>query len=734
VNLELTEEQSRLSDTFARFFKENSSTDRVRQSEPLGYDPKLWQQLVELGTPATRVAEEHGGLSMSLREITLITYQAGYHIASAPVVECAVAAKILSDVASEAAIDWLGRITSGRSIVSLALQPVSFAEQQIISSGAIADAVIALDGNDLVLVATEQKGEHAANLGSQPIARWNLKGTHRTVLRTGDSAKAIYEAAREEWKLLATAQMTGICTRALENAAEYSNERTAFGVKIGTFQGLSHPLADCATANDGAKLLNEYAIWKLERGDSDAAAHVAMAYWWATEACTMTMPQCVHIFGGYGVSEEEDIQLYARRGIALTSSMGDRQQELLVIAQRLWGGESVHTPEAGLNFIDFDLGESAEAMRQRAVRFFDDNLTEEFEPYRGHSWDGYHPAMHKKLADANLLFPQWPEKWGGLDATPAETLALQQVFYDRRWAQFPQGTSKIVGEMILKFGSDEVKEKILPEIMKGEAICCLGLTEPHCGSDVFAAKTKAVRKGTKWIIDGQKMFTSGANISKYVMLLTNTNPDAPKHVGKTLFIVPLDLPGVEIHRVDTISEDRTNTTYYTDVEIGDEYRLGDVDAGSKVMGFMLTLEQGGSPFGYELKHMIDQASSWALKTERNGKRVFDDPLAQTRLAVAATQVAIAETMLLRITEQKEKGKHVRHYASMLKSFVTEAGKKSGAELINMAAPDSLFSHTPDLNYIEGSWRSALACSIYAGTTQVHRSVVAENGLGMPRSR
>ena len=92
MNLELTEEQIQLSDTFARFFGDNSTTDRVRQSEPLGYDAKLWQDLVELGTPAMRVAEELGGLGMSLRDITLITYQAGYHIASAPVVECAIAA------------------------------------------------------------------------------------------------------------------------------------------------------------------------------------------------------------------------------------------------------------------------------------------------------------------------------------------------------------------------------------------------------------------------------------------------------------------------------------------------------------------------------------------------------------------------------------------------------------------------------------------------------------------
>jgi len=230
------------------------------------------------------------------------------------------------------------------------------------------------------------------------------------------------------------------------------------------------------------------------------------------------------------------------------------------------------------------------------------------------------------------------------------------------------------------------------------------------------------------------MFTSGANIAKYALLLTNTNPEAAKHVGKTLFLVPLDIAGIEIHRVDTISEDRTHITYYTDVQIDDRYRLGDVDSGSKVMGYMLSLEQGGFPSGFEFKHMVDQAVDWSMKTKRNRKRVFEDPLVQMRLAAAKTDLTIAELLLLRITEQREKGNQVRHFGSMLKAFVCEAWKKDGAALINMAAPYSLISNTTDLAYVEGGWRSSLASAVYGGTTQVHMSVVAEKALGMPRSR
>lgn len=735
MNIELTEEQVLLTDTFARFFSNESSTERVRKVEPLGYDPELWKQLVELGTPAIRVAEEHGGGAMSLRDITLISYQAGYHIASAPVAECAVAAKLLSDVGGDVALEWLNKILDGSAIVGVAAQPIAAAPKQVISCGAIADAVLTLDGNQLKLITTEQTPARAVNLGSQPIAYWDLAGSDQVVLAEGDDAVAAYEMACEEWKLLLASQLSGISARCLEYAAEYSNEREAFGVRIGTFQGLAHPLADCAIAVDGAKILVDYAIWKLEAGHEDAAAYISMAYWWATEAASQTMPQAVHIFGGYGVSEEHDIQLFARRGMALSSILGDRQQELLTIAQRKWGDATTAVPAAGETAIDFSFGESAEKIREHAREFFDEAFKdEELAAQRGHSWDTYHPKMTKKLAEANMLFPEWPEEWGGMNTTPSERLALSEVFCEKRWTEYPQGTSRIVGGMIQKFGSDEIKKKVLPGIMSGDVICTLGLTEPHCGSDVFEAKTKAVRKGDKWLINGQKMFTSGANIGQYVMLLTNTNPEAPKHVGKTLFLVPLDHPGVEVHRVDTISEDRTNITYYTDIELDDAYRLGDVDNGSKVMGYMLKLEQGGCKSHYELKHLLDQAVSWSKKTERNGKLVFDDPLAQIRLATALVHFEVSNVFLLRITANEERGVERRDQSSMLKVFCTESWKKDGADLLNMASPDSLFADTPGMEYIESGWRTALASAIYAGTTQVHRSVVAEIGLGMPRSR
>ena len=119
--------------------------------------------------------------------------------------------------------------------------------------------------------------------------------------------------------------------------------------------------------------------------------------------------------------------------------------------------------------------------------------------------------------------------------------------------------------MIQMFGSDELKEEVLSRIVSGDAICSLGYSEPGCGSDVFAARTRATPDGDDWRINGSKMWTSGANIAQYVLMLTRTNPDVAKHKGLTLFVVPLDSEGIEVQAVHTFQDERTNVTFYDDV-------------------------------------------------------------------------------------------------------------------------------------------------------------------------
>ena len=184
------------------------------------------------------------------------------------------------------------------------------------------------------------------------------------------------------------------------------------------------------------------------------------------------------------------------------------------------------------------------------------------------------------------------------------------------------GQSVIVGRTIRAVGSEEQKQTFLPPFLAGEIIFALGYTEPDSGSDVAAAKTRAVRDGDDWIIDGQKMFTTLAHEAAYVFLLARTNPDVPKHRGLTMFLVPLDAPGVEIHPVHTMGGERTNVTFYTDVRVPDAFRVGEVDGGWDVMTVALTFERGG--FGLsEADRVWQQTVDWASSTRRGRRHACD---------------------------------------------------------------------------------------------------------------
>ena len=150
----------------------------------------------------------------------------------------------------------------------------------------------------------------------------------------------------------------------------------------------------------------------------------------------------------------------------------------------------------------------------------------------------------------------------------------------------------MVARAVVQFGSHELKDEVLSRTLSGHYRLCLGYTEPEGGSDVATCKTRAVRDGDGWIINGSKMFTSNAQNASYVFLVTNTDPDAPKHQSLTMFLVPLDTPGVEIQPLRTVDGDRTNITYYSDVRVHDKYRIGEVNGGWRVLREALNDEHG----------------------------------------------------------------------------------------------------------------------------------------------
>lgn len=738
MNLSLSEDQAVLRDSFSRLFAQEATPERVRAAESSGFDAELWTKLIDLGVPAMRVPTSRGGVGCSLLDACILAAEMGRFVAPVPLIETLIASRLLAESANPEACRWLDRQLQGTSVISFALHPVTADYTQLVPAGAIADAVICIREDQLVLVpGASIDRERATDLGSGAMSRWDLTGGAEAVvvLDSGMSASTRFSAAVEEWKLLTASAMVAMGQQALKMAAEYSVERKAFGQAIGSYQGLAHPMADSATELEGARWLTLKANSALAQQVDEAGALVSMAYWWVATACTRAVARALHVFGGYGLSMEYPVQLYHRRAKAWPLLLGDPADALEEVATRLWGcREEIALPPPGEVSLDFSYGGPAEAFAEKARDFFHTNLTDDLRAHAHHSWEGHHPGFQRQLAEAGLLLPDWPEVYGGQGRDLYEMQAMATVFFEFGWTRNAIAVTDMVGKAILEFGSDRAREEILPKLTSGDAICCLGFSEPACGSDVFAAQTRAVADGDQWVINGQKMFTSGADIADYILLLTRTDPDAEKHLGLTMFIVPARQEGIEIQAVHTLADERTNVTYYDDVRVNDAMRIGEVNGGVGVMAKSLSKEQDGSAYALAQKRMVAEAVEWAGTCQRGNGKPMESSGVRSRLARAAVHAEVADVLCRRHLWNAAERQRDRSAGPMSKLFSSERYISDSADLLDLMAPDSLLTGADAVFSVELDYRLSTATSIYAGSSEIMRSLIAENALNMPRTR
>ncbi|MCB0976999.1 MAG: acyl-CoA/acyl-ACP dehydrogenase, partial [Acidimicrobiales bacterium] len=298
MHLQLTEEQEALRDAVSRFLEKAATPEAVRESEPLGWDPAVWSGLTDMGVPTLGVAEEHGGSGASLRDLAVVAEACGVRLAPAPVVETMVAARLLARFAEPAAAP-LGALVEGGAPVVIALAPAVDGRCLLVPGAAVAAAVVALDGDDLVIVETSGL-DSPADLGSSPVADVDLTSGTRTVLASGDEARAAHDRAGDEYRALAARWFVGLARQAQAIGVQYATERFQFGVAVGSFQTIQHRFADIACDLDGADLLSNKAVWALDVGDPIEVSFPTMAFWFAGDVAQRASSWSLHVHGGYG--------------------------------------------------------------------------------------------------------------------------------------------------------------------------------------------------------------------------------------------------------------------------------------------------------------------------------------------------------------------------------------------------------------------------------------------------
>jgi alkylation response protein AidB-like acyl-CoA dehydrogenase len=387
--------------------------------------------------------------------------------------------------------------------------------------------------------------------------------------------------------------------------------------------------------------------------------------------------------------------------------------------------------------IDFDLGLETQELRAEVRSFLSEHLDPEIHERMEKTGTHHDRAFAEALGAKGWIASGWPVSEGGGGRSWLEQIVISQELSAADAPTAGIGTTMLVANTLRIWGTPEQKEEVLPGIVRGEIQVCLGYSEADSGSDVAAARTRAIRDGDEWTVNGEKMFTSLAQIADYVFLLTRTNLDVKKHKGLTMFLIPMSTPGIAISEIKTLGGERTNVTSYQDVRVPDACRVGAVDGGWSVLTSALNFEHAVN-YGPEVARVLRVAAEEASKPAGDGTRLIDDSSVRERLARVAIEVEVSELLGLRANWLAATGQAVRYEGSMAKVYSSEALARASADLLAIFGPDGLEQggghRGSGVGVIEHAFRHSQVTRIYAGTSEIHRSIVAERGLGLPRTR
>jgi alkylation response protein AidB-like acyl-CoA dehydrogenase len=344
----------------------------------------------------------------------------------------------------------------------------------------------------------------------------------------------------------------------------------------------------------------------------------------------------------------------------------------------------------------------------------------------------------RQMGRDGWLTPGWPVEYGGrgLDPLTQKILLEELVLAD---APFPFVTVNTVGPALMRLGTDAQKSDILPRIASGDLIFAIGYSEPSAGTDLANLKTSAVRDGDDYVVNGQKIFTSGAEGADFVFLAVRTDSDAPSHKGITILMMDAKLPGFSVTPIWTVGGFRTNVTYYEDVRVPADMVIGQVNGGWKLIAEQLNHERIGlAALTYGANGCFDQVVDWARGTAAGGDgKLVDVPWVQTALGEAYATLRAVGVMGNRVAAEVAHGSTRADLASGLKVFGTEGVIKVMRLLLDVLGPVGLVRDgSPGAvlrGRIEREYRKCQINTFGGGTAEVLRDMVAQIGLGMPRA-
>jgi 3-oxocholest-4-en-26-oyl-CoA dehydrogenase alpha subunit len=342
-----------------------------------------------------------------------------------------------------------------------------------------------------------------------------------------------------------------------------------------------------------------------------------------------------------------------------------------------------------------------------------------------------------KLGEQGWLGITWPKEYGGADSDGTYEYLLNEALAARGGPQIGKGVG-IIGKTIISHGSEEMKAEFLPKILRNEVEFAVGYSEPNAGSDAASMQLKATRDGDGWRLNGQKTWTTSAHFADWYWVGARTDPDAPKHHGITLFLVPMDHPGITVKAIWTMGDERTNEVYLDDVFVPDAYVVGELNHGFQYISEALDLERF-TLFTYSpTRQRLDLLTEYVASATRDGEPLKDDPVVRSRIAELHTEAEVARVLGLKfVFKAGEGGAPPTTEASEYKLFTTEYSRRLADASMDLAGVGGqLRVHTdeaPMKGRSESTYRYTVIDTIGGGASEIQKNIIARRKLGLPKN-
>src|SRR5215831_4229073 len=713
MSIAITDEHRELAETVSDFLNARGARAASRalleaKSEEL---PAFWHELGELGWLGLHLPETYGGSGFGLPELVIVAEQMGRAIAPGPFIPTVIASAVISagapdDIKSK----LLPGLADGSVCGAVALggdvsvtDGLASGSAGVVLGGHLADVLVIAVGDDVAIVDSNASGVRAAvpaNLDpGRRTARVTLDGAAAQVVTGG--RQVLIDLAR----VLLAAEATGVARECTEMATAYAKVREQFGRPIAMFQAVKHHIANMLVAAE----LATAAVWDAARASAGGGEQLtytaAIAATLALDGADLCANLNTQVHGGIGFTWEHDAHLYLRRATAIEAII-DTEAAALQITDSVRKGV---TRERAI-----DLPPEAELIRQ-SVREFVGRIADLDE-------DGRRRAM----IEAGYVMPNWPKPWGR-DAAALEQLVIEQEFATAGVKRPSYGITSWVILTLIQYATPEQVSRWVVPALNQEVIWCQLFSEPGAGSDAAGIRTRATKTDGGWLINGQKVWTSGAHYSRYGLATVRTDPDAPKHNGITTMVIDMKADGVTVRPLKMVTGNSDfNEVFFDNVFVSDADVVGPVDGGWTVARATLGNESvsiGGGGGG-----MAVQSEAFIAPLDAHPERLSGGA------GRVGRHIARNQTMgvlNLRSAHRAVAGGGPGPEGNVTKLLLSEIGHEAAAIMAALAGPD--------LAFLEG--RGAMgamlalghrAMSIAGGTSEIKRNQIGERILGLPR--